>query len=107
MAAKADSHSPPMLADASTANSMRAFPSGSQRGSTSRGYTDQSFGFGGAHVGMLLDERMSTCRSSIAGSMGGGRSRTARVLPPGPSAQARAAATAFRAFRAGATRSPF
>src|SRR5438128_6179711 len=82
IAAKADSHSSPTLADASMANSMRAFPSASQRGNINFGYTDESLGFGGTQIGVLLEKRMMTCRRSIVGSMGGGRSWTARVLPP-------------------------
>ena len=62
------------------ANSIRAFPSASQRGNINFGYTDANLGFGGAQIGTLLEERMMTCRRSIVGSMGG-RSWTARVLP--------------------------
>jgi len=87
-----------MLAEASMANSMRAFPSASQRGRTRRGYTDQSLGLGGAHVGTLVESRMRTCRRSTVGSMGDGRSRTARAPPPPvPRDQARAAAASQRA----------
>ena len=40
-------------------------------------------GAGGRRMlhGTLLEERLMTCRKSIVGSMGGGRSWTARVLP--------------------------